>query len=393
MRDKISPRNTNKKRNVILLGLTSFLNDFSSEMIMPVLPFLLLSLGGGGVVVGLVGGLRDSLSSLLKIIFGYFSDRRGKRKVFVAGGYLSSAFFKLMLAFSTAWQHVLVYSSLERVGKGMRTAPRDAIIAESMPEERGRGFGIHRALDSTGAVGGSLVAFLLLYLISLSYRRIILLAACLAFLSLLPLLFVKEGKRKPSPRGLVVSLKALPPALRRFIFASSLFSFANFSYMFFILKAQRAFPGELSVALPVLLYAIFNIFYAALSIPSGRLSDRVGRRPVIFAGYLLFSLTALLFALSPPGVLLYYAMFALYGGVYAMVDGNQRAYVSDLSPGEMKGTALGTYHTAVGLVALPASIIAGVLWSLQPAYTFLYGSLVAFLSAIFLALLCTERNL
>lgn len=372
--------------------MTSFINDFSSEMIMPVLPILLLALGGGGVVVGLVGGLRDSLSSLLKVFFGHISDRSGKRRPLVAGGYLTSSIFKLMLAFSTTWQHVLAFSSMERIGKGMRTAPRDAIIADSMPEERGRGFGIHRALDTSGAVAGSLTAFLLLWLLSLSYRGIIFLAACVAFLSLIPLLFVKEREMRPHPTGLLVSLRALSPGLRRFILASSMFSLASFSYMFFILKAQRAFPGELSFALPVLLYALFNISYATLSIPFGRLSDRVGRRPVIFAGYLLFSLTSLLFALSPASVPLYTTMFALYGVVYAMVNGNQRAYVSDLSPGEMRGTALGTYHTAVGLAALPASLVAGFLWQIQPSFTFIYGSALALISSVLLLFFCKEDN-
>jgi len=153
--------------------------------------------------------------------------------------------------------------------------------------------------------------------------------------------------------------------------------------MFFILKAHEAFPGELSVALPVLLYLLFNIFYAAFSLPFGRLSDRVGRRPVIASGYLLFSLTSLGFTLAQ-GVLFYGVLFALYGVVYAIVDGNQRAYVSDLSPGELRGTALGSYHTLAGLAALPGSIIAGLLWEINSSMTFLYGALMASAASVVL---------
>jgi len=161
-------------KNVFLLGITSFLNDFSSEMIMPILPMFLLSLGGGGFVVGVVGGLRDSLSSLLKVIFGHISDRTGRRKVYVTSGYITSSLFKLLLALSKAWQHVLLFTSLERVGKGMRTAARDAIIADSIPTERGRGFGIHRALDTSGAVAGSATVLLLLLYLNPPFRRIML---------------------------------------------------------------------------------------------------------------------------------------------------------------------------------------------------------------------------
>ena len=148
--------------NIILLGIVSFLNDASSEMIMPILPLFITSLGGTALIIGLVGGIRDSISSLLKVVFGYWSDKTGKRKIFVFSGYLTSALFKLLLSFSTIWHHVLIFSGLERVGKGIRTAPRDAIIADSMPKKRGKGFGIHRSLDTAGAILGSVIAFLLI---------------------------------------------------------------------------------------------------------------------------------------------------------------------------------------------------------------------------------------
>ncbi len=173
--------------NVVILGIISFLNDLSSEMIMPILPILITTLGGGGLAVGIIGGLRESIASLLKVICGWWSDRTGRRKIFLSSGYGLSSGFKLLLAFSRTWQHVLVFAGLERVGKGMRTAPRDAIIAESMPEAHGKGFGIHRALDTSGALLGSAVVFLLYWFLNFDLAKIILIAAIVAFSSLIPI--------------------------------------------------------------------------------------------------------------------------------------------------------------------------------------------------------------
>ncbi len=367
--------------NILLLGIVSFLNDISSEMIMPILPMFITALGGSGLIVGLIGGLRNSISSILKVFAGYWSDKYGKRKVFVFSGYLISALFKLLLAFSKLWHHVLVFASLERIGKGLRTAPRDAIIAESLPKERGKGFGIHRAMDTLGAILGSITVFLLFWFFGFNFKSIILIASILSFLSLIPLHFVKEKKRKPQKINLKIGLKKLPKSLKLFILISGIFALANFSYMFFILKVQKFFPGKLSVGMPILLYALFNIFYAAFAIPFGKLSDKIGREKVIVFGYLLFSLTCLAFAFlnSLPAFII---LFALYGIVYAIVDGNQRAYVSDLSSEKLRATALGTFHTVTGLAALPASTVAGFLWQINPNASFIYGATVSIISVI-----------
>jgi len=367
--------------NIFLLGIVSFLNDLSSEMIMPILPMFITALGGGGLVVGLIGGLRDSISSILKVFAGYWSDKSGKRKIFVFSGYLTSALFKLFLAFSKIWQHVLIFAGLERIGKGLRTAARDAIIADSMPKEKGKGFGIHRAMDTSGAIGGSIIVFLLIWFFGYNFKSIILIAAILALLSLIPLYFVKERKREPQNINLKIGLKNLSRPLRLFILVSGIFSLANFSYMFFILRAQELFMGKLSVGVPILLYILFNTFYAVLAVPFGELSDKIGRKKVIVFGYLLFSLTSLGFAffnsLTP-----FIVLFALYGIVYAMVDGNQRAYVSDLSSEELRATALGTFHTATGLMALPASLIAGFLWQINSSMPFIYSATVSIISIV-----------
>ncbi|MCD6493784.1 MAG: MFS transporter [Archaeoglobaceae archaeon] len=385
--DKIAKKD-NLKQNVILLGLVSFLNDLSSEMILPILPRFITLLGGSSLAIGLIGGLMESISSILKVFCGYLSDRTGKRKIFVFSGYFTSSIFKLMLAFSKVWQHVLVFISFERVGKGLRTAPRDAIIADSVVEmERGKGFGIHRSLDTLGAIFGSLLTVILLWL-SFKLNLIILIAAIASFLSLIPLNFVKEVKSKKQDVSLNIGLKMLPKHLKLFILVSAVFALANFSYMFFILKAQETFLNKMGMfgeIIPVLLYVLFNVFYAAFAIPFGMLSDKIGREKVIVLGYALFSITTLGFAFFD-SMFAFVILFALYGIVFAIIDGNQRAFVSDLATKELRATALGTYHTTVGLLALPSSLIAGFLWQISPTATFVFGSIVSLVSVVLFAI-------
>jgi len=376
--------------NILLLGVVSFLNDLSSDMIIPILPMFITSLGGAGLIVGLIGGLQDSISSILKVLSGYWSDRVGRRRIFVFSGYLTSAIFKFLLSFSRIWQHILLFVCFERVGKGLRTAPRDAIIADSMPEARGKGFGIHRALDTLGAILGGIMALVLYWFLEFGFTSIIFIAAIIAFISLSPLYFVKEVKREPQKINLQISLRKLPKPLMLFIMVAAVFALANFTYMFFILKAAAAFmplmPVKESIALAIFLYVLFNIFYALFAIPFGTLSDRIGKRRVLISGYLLFSVTCLGFAFFD-SLLAFLFLFPLYGVVYAMVDGNQRAFVSDLSTEDLRATALGTFHTMIGIIALPASLIAGFLWSITPTLTFFFGSSVSIISVILFVVL------
>jgi MFS family permease len=378
-----SPQKVDKKRNIYFLGLVSLLNDASSEIIQPILPLFITSLGAGGLAIGLIGGLSDGLPSLLKLLSGYWSDRLGRRKPLVVAGYSISAMGKLLLALSNTWQQVFVLKTLERSGKGIRSAPRDAIIAESAPPDaRGRGFGIHRALDSLGAVIGSVLAYIL-WQSGMEFRTIFIVAGSVAFLALIPLGPVKESFKSPAS-CLHPSVSSLSPELASFVAIASLFALANFSYMFFILRSKEFFSGDMTIGAPLLLYVLFNLVYTLFSIPSGLWSDKVGRKKVLAVGYFLFSLVSLGFALvsSASGLVI---LFAFYGLVFAIVDGAERAFVSDLCRAEVRGTGLGVYYGAVGISAIASGLVAGALWeTLTPEATFIFGAVTAFTASLLL---------
>lgn len=368
--------------NVIFLGIVSLINDFSSELIVPILPLFIASLGGTGLIIGLIGGIRDCVASMIKFYFGHESDKKRKRKPFIFYGYLTSATFKILLALSKTWHQVLIFSGLERLGKGIRSAPIDSLISESMPKNKGKGFGIHRTLDVTGAVLGSLTAFLLFWHFNFSFQKIIFIAAILGFVAIIPLIVVKEPKKKKSTNhSMKWEVKKLSKQVKLFIVIASIFALANFSYMFFILKSSNFLPGKLGLAAPILLYAFFNLFYVSFAIPMGNLSDKIGRTRVLIYGYLLFSIVSLGFVFANT-ITFFVILFAMYGLVFAMIEGNQRALISDLSTREHRGSALGLFHTCVGVTALPASLIAGVLWDINPSLTFVFGSIVSLMAVL-----------
>ena len=379
----------NLSPNIILLGIVSFFNDLGSEMIMPILPMFIASLGGGGIAIGLVGGIRESINSILNIFSGYFSDRTGRRKEFVVWGYLSSSAFKLFLGLSRFWQQILIFSGLERIGKGLRSAPRDAIIADSsLEKQRGRSFGIHRMFDTLGAVFGGIATVIVYWFLKFDFRAIILTAAVISFFALLPLILVKAKRNQHQSVTISLGLKKLPQPLRAFILISSIFYLANFSYMFFILRAKVYFmtlyPERTANLIPIFLYILSNVVYALTSIPSGIISDKVGRRKVLACGYFLFALTSLGFIFFE-SLFAFIILFSLYGIVNALTDSNERAYVSDLAPQNLKATALGTFHAAIGLVSLLEGVIIGFLWQkFSPNFAFIYGAVFTALSGILL---------
>ncbi len=374
--------------NVILLGLTSFINDISSDMIFAVMPFFIASLGGAGIAVGLIGGLGDSISGILKVFSGYWSDKFGKKAPFIFGGYFVSSLAKLLFPFVKTWPVLAVLVPIERMGKGLRTAPRDAVISSSTSASvRGRAFGIHRALDTLGAFVGAGGAFLLFWIWKFEIRSILFIAAIIAFFALLPILFLREKQALHRDLSLRVSLRNLPLNFRRYLVAATIFALGNFTYMFFVLKSKMAFEGIFSkrfvIALPILLYVWFNIIYAFSSIPAGILSDKIGRKKTLILGYFVYSFTCAGFSLAN-SLGLFLLLFAVYGLSFGLIEGVSRAYASDFVPDNLRGTALGTFHTCVSLAVLPGGMIAGVLWNINPSFTFIYGATLGILSILFL---------
>ncbi|NMB85279.1 MAG: MFS transporter [Methanothrix sp.] len=377
----IQMSNPGAKKNIVLLGFVSLLNDISSEIIQPILPLFITSLGGGAVAVGLIGGIADGLPSILQVFVGYCSDLWGRRKPLVVAGYGLSAVSKLFLPFSWTWQQVFAIKALERCGKGVRSAPRDALISESVDENnQGKGFGIHRAMDSSGAVIGSILAYAL-WIAGLDFRTIFLIAAAMAVASLIPFHMVEERPKVPNGQ-LKLSVSDLSPGLRKFLVVACLFALGNFSYMFFILRAQQLFSGKEAIAAPLLLYVLFNLVYAGMAAPVGIWSDKIGRRNVLALGYAIFAATALGFATvsSLAGVMV---LFALYGLVYAIVDSMQSAFVSDLSSSCVRSTSLGLYYGATGVTAILSSLLAGALWTqFGASATFVFGAAASALAAL-----------
>ncbi len=373
------------RRNVLLLGLVSFINDTGSKMVLPVLPLFLQSLGGSGLAVGLIGGVGETIAAFFKVFSGNFSDRIGRRKPFVLVGYAISALSKFLLAFSVAWPHVLLLRSTERLGKGLRQSPRDALLASSTERSvRGKGFGIHRALDSGGAVLGSLAVLFLFWFFAVEFRSIFLIAGIISFVSLLPIFIVREKKFAQSTKALRVSLRALPSSLRVFIFIATIFAFANFSYMFFVLRSSEFFSGSLGVVIPIAMYAVFQLVSTIFAVPAGMLSDRIGRKKVLFFGYFLFSIVCFGFVFFN-SFNSFVFLFFLYGVFFAFVDATERAFVSDLVSEGTRGTALGTFQAFTGLAMLPGGIIAGFAWDFFGSNaTFVYGAIVSLLAVVLL---------
>ena len=373
--------------NVVLLAIVSLLTDVSSEMILPILPFFLTEvLLADAFILGLVEGLAEGAVSFTKILSGRWSDAAGRRKRFVAAGYGLSTVMKALFPFAAAWPHYLGMRVAERMGKGIRDAPRDALLAESAPPEvRGKAFGFHRSMDTTGAIAGPLIALGLLgwlgasFAVADAYRIVMLFAAIPAAISLGLVFFVRETPRPPqAARPLRLSFRGAPRALLTFVAIASLFSLAEFSYVFLLLRAGSDEGTTVAIAL----YVFFNVIYAAGAFPAGILSDRIGRKPVILVGYACFSGMAGLLAASPalPGLGLLLLAFALYGLSYGLTQGTERALVADLAPPEIKATILGAYHTSVGFVKIASGIAAGLLWTVVlPAgtATFVFAFLVS----------------
>jgi len=372
--------------NTIITGITSLLTDISSEMVYPLTPLFLASLGAPPAALGLIEGFAESAASLLKVLSGWFSDRLGRRKPVAIAGYAGAGLGKILLWFAAAWGMVFAGRMVDRIGKGIRTAPRDALIADSTAAgKRGRAFGLHRALDTLGAAAGVAIAMLLMARFPANpgpsaFRSVFLLSLIPAGLGVLVLLFARDRARasghKDRPR---LSWRSLPARLRWFLVIVGLFALGNSSNMFLLLRARDI--GFAPVAV-LGLYLAYNVVYGLLSWPAGRLSDHVGRKKLLVAGYIVYGLVYVGFALFT-GPALAWALFGCYGAYSALTEGLEKALVADIAPQAHRATFIGLHSTLVGIGLLPASLIAGGLWTwLGPGAPFWFGGGLGLLAAI-----------
>lgn len=370
-------------RNVISMGVVSFFNDLSSDMIFPFIPIFLTNVLGAPVsFVGFVEGFADATASILKVFAGGFSDKFKKRKPFIIAGYSLSAIAKPLLAFAYYPWHVFVVRFLDRVGKGTRDAPRDALLSLSVTRfEVGKAFGFHRSADTLGATLGPLLAFLILPIIDNDLRKLFLLSFIASFFAILVIIFfIKdrdeklESKDKPS-----FEFKGLGTPFYIFIFVSVLFSFARASEALLLLRAQEI--GVVLVFIP-LLYLVYNLSLVIFSVPAGIIADRLGHRNVFMFGMLIFSISYILFANTVSTFYIWF-IFAFYGFYSALTEGVGKAIVSDLVLEEKRGMAYGVYSALNGMALLPGSLIFGLLWDFYGAhFSFYYGATLSFLALI-----------
>ena len=394
-------------RNVWAVSITSFFMDISSEMVINILPLFLMNvLGVRTSVIGLIEGVAESTASVLKVFSGWISDKLKGRKWIAVLGYGLSALSKPFFYFADSWGWVAGVRWTDRLGKGIRTAPRDALVADSIEEsQRGMAFGFHRAADTGGAMVGLLIAALVVWraqsglqgLGEDTFRTIVLVSLIPAFLAVISLAIgareTFQNKDEPAPK---ITFKGFGKPFLIFLLIVGLFDLGNSSDAFLILRAQERGMGIIGI---LLMLAAFNLVYALVSAPAGDLSDRIGRRSVIIGGWVVYGLIYLGFALAqkPWHV---WALYITYGLYYGLAYGTAKAMVADLVRPEVRGTAYGTYNAMLGLIDFPASLIAGLLWQgvgawdgFGPGAPFIFGSTLAFLAAGLLFLWKPERHL
>ncbi len=386
-------------KNVWAVSITSFLMDISSEMVINVLPLFLSNvLGIKTNIIGLIEGIAEATSSILKVFSGWLSDKIGSRKWLAVLGYGLSAISKPFFYFANSWRFVAGIRWTDRVGKGIRTAPRDALVADTVePDQRGLAFGLHRAADTAGAMLGLLISALLVWRLQASdatfqqktFQTIVLVSILPAVLAVIALAVgtqeVKTGQVRSAPK---ITFKGLGKSFLTFILIVGIFDLGNSSDAFLVLRAQERGMNVLHI---LLMLAVFNLIYALISTPAGILSDKIGRKKLIIAGWLVYAFIYLGFALADNAVhiaLLYVA----YGFYYGLTYGTAKAMVGDLVPVELRGTAYGSYNAVLGILDFPASLIAGVLWSgvgswagFGPSAPFFFGAGMALIATILFA--------
>ena len=381
-------------RNVFAIGLVSLLNDASSEIIYPLLPiFLANSLGASARAIGTIEGLAESVASLLKLFAGYLSDRLAKRKSLVVAGYSVASIARPLLAFAQTWTQVLAIRLTDRVGKGIRTAPRDAMIADTVRvEQRGIAFGFHRAMDHAGAVIGPLIGYLLVILFvanaksptTREFSRIFLVASVPALIAVLvAMFFMRESPVKSSSENQVkkLSLRGFDSNFKRFLLVLALFTLSNSSDSFLILRAMDA---GVSAAIVPLLWAAHHATKVLSSLLGGDRSDRLGRKRLIVSGWILYAAVYAGFAYATNQASLW-VLFLVYGIYFGLAEGAEKALVADLVRPEQRGTAYGLYNLAFGITVFPASFLMGTIWDWKgPTVAFLVSAFVGATAAMLL---------
>lgn len=376
-------------RNIILLGLISCFADISAEMVYPIIPLYLTAvLGATPGIVGVIEGIAESLASLLKVWSGYISDKYQNKKKIAFVGYSTGLIYKLALLFSGTWFGILIARVIDRMGKGIRVAPRDVLVSESSDSKTlGKSFGIHKALDMLGSAIGILIAFIILKFLGDSantYKMVFIVSIIPILIAFIFFPFIKESKtekKEVKREKFWKNISKLDGQLKLYLFVVLLFTLGNSSNTFLLLRASNVGYSSTNV---ILLYFVYNIVASILAIPMGKRSDKEGRKNILVVGYLMFSIVYLLFGFATSKISMLIA-FILYGIYTAMVTGVERAFIAEIAPTELKGTMLGLHGTIVGIALLPASMIAGLLWeNVNVAAPFVLGAILSLVSALIL---------
>lgn len=378
-------------RNILLIGLTSLFMDASTEMVYPLIPlYLVTAFGATPELVGIIEGIAESLASLMKVFSGYLGDRYKRKKALTIAGYSTALIYKVALILSTSWVGVLTARVIDRFGKGVRVAPRDALVSENAAKtKQGTAFGLHKALDMLGSALGVLASYFILRAGAgtTDYQRVFLFSLIPAVCGMIVLSFVRERKQaavKQAEKHPRVSWKSLDLRLRLFLITAFVFNLGNSSNTFLLLRSYDVGYDAVSV---ILLYLLYNVVSSVLSLPMGKLSDKIGKKRLLVFGYLAFSLTYLGFAVAKSGTA-FLLLFVLYGVYTAMTAGVERALIAVLAPPEHKGAVLGLHGTLTGIALLPASVVAGVLWKeVSASAPFFLGAALSFVAVIAIALI------
>lgn len=371
---------------VVILGLVSFFTDFASEMLYPVTPLFLTSILGASMVsVGLIEGFAEITAGLLKGYFGNLSDKLGKRSIFVVIGYGLSGLVKPLPGLIQNIFTVLLSRVTDRIGKGIRTAPRDALLASYAEGNTGAVFGFHRSMDTLGAVFGPITALIILYFIPQGYKTIYLISIIPSIFAIYFTLIVKDNKGKNKTKSKIGFFEFWKNSGRQFkvlFFVLTIFSLFNSSDVFLILKSKEIAKSD---TIAILGYVYYNFVYALLSYPIGILSDKFGKKKIFILGLFAFSIVYLGFALSS-GFMFIWILFLVYGFYAGASDGVVKAWISDLIPDNLRGTAIGIITTGISLATMVGSVLAGYLWDLTGGafLPFILSSIVSFLVALFL---------